>query len=206
MFAFGPTGAAHLYSMPVVSGTLGDKGALEKVIERFKHPDDASMTRPPVLGSSSWCVGRCCCCSGRPAAPAADLKIANVLYHAGRTPPDIWLCDFGSAMLDDDDKYTFTYPNPPSGRPFQPLQPCATIAALYQVGVLLLLRWNRCPAVCARRLRLHTDSTRYGAAGRCLRSGLHAGRHRPRRTPRHHPAAVLKIKRYKKVRRPRGRS
>ena len=42
-------------------------------------------------------------------------------------------------MLDDDDEYTFTYPNPPSGRPFQPLPTVRDrMAALsYQVGVLL---------------------------------------------------------------------
>lgn len=141
LHADGSTGAVHLYSMPVMDGSLGDKGALEMLIERFRHPDDPSRTRPPVLRIVELVrrqmmllmrIDRRLCYT--------DLKIANILYRTrGSDRPEIWLGDFGSAMMDGDQEYTFTYPNPPSGKPFQALAAGRDrLAAMsYQIGVLL---------------------------------------------------------------------
>jgi hypothetical protein len=137
---YGEAGAAHLYSMPIMEGSLGDKGALDTLIERFRRPGDSTAAGPAVLRIVELIRRQAVLLMQLDQRLCyTDMKLNNVLYRLRGGTPEVWLCDFGSAMVDNEDEYTFTYPNPPSGKPFQPLPTLhdRQAALAYQIGVLL---------------------------------------------------------------------
>lgn len=133
--------AVHAYLMPVMTGALSDRGVLRTVLEAFRCPGEPTMANAAlrVVELVRRQALRLLALDAR--LCYTDMKISNILYNTrpNRARPELWLCDFGSAMPDNDAEYTFTFPEPPAGTPFQTLDSVAArrAALAYQIGVLL---------------------------------------------------------------------